>query len=54
MKWYLWACANCGSTMTINYVASEQDYNRFKACHCGSLLEYKKDMDGENDGSTNA
>lgn len=42
-QWYLWGC-KCGSAMKINYVASEEDYNRFKACYCGGELEYKADL----------
>lgn len=45
IKWYLWACTSCGSTMKINYVASETDYNRFKACPCSGELEYKEDLE---------
>ena len=48
-KWFLWVCNNCGSTMKINKVANEEDYNRFKDCVCGHELQYKKDlMEDEN------
>lgn len=42
-KWFLWEC-KCGSAMKINKIASEEDYNRFKACVCGEELEYKADL----------
>lgn len=44
VHWFLWSCDNCGSTMKINKVATEEDYNRFKACTCGHELQYKKDL----------
>ncbi|MGM0882558.1 MAG: hypothetical protein ACQEXQ_16145 [Bacillota bacterium] len=43
-KWFLWQCKQCPSSMKINYIATEQDYNRFKDCHCGGELEYKADL----------
>ncbi|CAM4183070.1 hypothetical protein L1N85_11275 [Paenibacillus alkaliterrae] len=49
IQWYLWACSACSSTMKINHVASEQDYERFKACHCGGTLEYKEDLEGDGE-----
>lgn len=49
MKWYVWECNKCKSTMTINYEASEEDYIRFKNCGCRSegLLEWKKTYEDE-------
>lgn len=41
--WTLWACG-CGSTMKFNRIATKEDYDRFKACVCGGLLEYKNDL----------
>ncbi|MCA0754872.1 hypothetical protein KP806_07405 [Paenibacillus sp. N4] len=47
-QWVLWSC-KCGSTMKINRIASEEEFNRFKDCICdGGQLEYQKDLDGED------
>lgn len=39
MKQYVWTCG-CGAVMTINYDATEADYQRFKACVCGGELAW--------------
>ena len=48
-KWYVWECNQCSSTMTINYDATDDDYQRFKNCGCNfdGILEWKYNFDEE-------
>lgn len=41
--WHVWECNQCGSTLTINYDANDDDYNRIKNCGCKfeGVLEWK-------------
>lgn len=41
--WHVWECNQCGSTMKINYEATETDYHRIKNCGCkhDGILEWK-------------
>lgn len=39
--WYVWECNKCKSTLTINYDATEADYNRFKSCGCKHAGHYE-------------
>lgn len=45
--WHVWECNQCGSTMTINYEATAEDYHRIKNCGCmlDGLLEWKYNYD---------
>ncbi|RCW51317.1 hypothetical protein DFP97_102515 [Paenibacillus prosopidis] len=45
--WYVWECNQCGSTMTLNYDATEEDYHRIKNCGCklDGLYEWKYNYD---------
>jgi hypothetical protein len=49
--WYVWECNKCSSTLTINYDANEEDYERFKNCGCedNGIYEWKYNhKDNEN------
>lgn len=47
--YYVWECTACKGMLTINYDATEADYNRFKRCGCkgDGLYEWKRNY---NDG----
>lgn len=53
-KQYVWKCdKKCGAVMTINYDATEADYQRFKKCTCdGGELAWSHNVEEANDNMT--
>jgi hypothetical protein len=48
---YVWECNKCGSTLKLNYDATEEDYLRIKDCGCKDDGEYEW-MENQHDDGT--